>query len=148
MAQLTGKATVYGVKGTLTFTGLASTAAQIMQSAESTEEADITELRDGENQLKGLVVTNRRDTITIEFFPTTTATPGTVADAKGALELPEIPATVTLAGFDEAESNDLNGSWVYLGGGKRAYSAEIVRMTLPLTRFADVAAATLVAPVS
>ena len=133
----TGRAAVYGLNGAVAYSGVASPSAQLLQSAELSDEFDKAELKDSTGEIIGLARTNHRRTFTIDFIPV--AVPGvgnatnTLASARGALKVPAPLAQVITSGFDH---EDYNGNWVYNGGGKIRFSGEgYCKMTLPLIQF-------------
>jgi hypothetical protein len=131
----TGTASVYGIDGTVTFTGAARTVD--VQSATLQDNATVDEFLNGRGQLIGFNARDRRHSITIEMFPKGT----TAADAITGLTLPGVVAKVTLSGFDAVDA-DINGDWIYVSsaGGSKAHSAGQARLTLPLFKPLDLPA--------
>jgi hypothetical protein len=157
MDTQTGLATYNGVSGDFVYTGEA-TAAPIDTDADQTvtglsvtDEADVTEKEDGNSKIKGYNVKRKRKRVRVEFYPTATAVGGnnTVAEALKAVEMPAIPGKVTLSGFPGGAANgsglstdgvNVNGDWIYLGGGEVQYSEDMVKVVMTLVQPRNLAA--------
>jgi hypothetical protein len=146
----TGLAAYNGVTGDVAYTGevtaapIDANADQTVTGAQVTDEADVTEKEDGNSKIKGYNVKRRRKRIRVEFYPTAAAVGGnnTTANALKAVELPAIPGKVTLSGFPGAaavgglspDGVNMNGDWIYLGGGEVSYTEDMVKVTMVLVQ--------------
>ena len=132
---LTGRAAVFGVNGAIAYTGVAAPSAQVLQSAELTDNFDLAELKSQVGEIIGLAKTNHRREFKIDFVPSSDGTSGnnTLANARLSLKLPTPLSQVVTSGFDHA---DYNGNWTYIGGGTISVSGEgYCKMTLPLRQY-------------
>ena len=129
---MTGRASIFGIAGDLTYTGLAVAADHNVNEFSDTHEANVTENKNGNGELIGMHVADQRLRCTISFFPDSTTLDG----AKGAMKLPGIPSKVVLSNFPDtsAPSLSINGDWIYQAGAQRAFSEGQARFTLPLVR--------------
>lgn len=127
---MTGNASIFGIAGDLTYTGLAVAADHNVSEYSDTHEANVVENKNGNGELIGLYVSDQRNRCTITFFPDSTTLDG----AKGAMKFPSIPSKVTLSNFPDTASPSLgiNGDWVYVGNAQRSHSEGQARFTLPL----------------
>lgn len=129
---MTGRASIFGIAGDLTYSGLAVAADHNVNEFSDTHEANVTENKNGSGELIGIYVADQRLRCTISFFPDSSTLDG----AKGSMKLPSIPAKVVLSNFPDTStpSLQLNGDWIYAGGAQRAFSEGQARFTLPLIR--------------
>lgn len=138
MGTFTGTASVYGIKGHLTYAGIASNADQAFTDAERTDDAELKEWwKDGTGEVLGGAFRDKRKKLTINFLPVS-GTGNTFAIAVAAADLPAIPSKVTLSVVKDITGVDLpgiNGDWVYDGGGSISYSEGQCKMKLPLMQF-------------
>lgn len=113
--QFKGKATVYGANGTVAYDGTA--VAVIVETADGSQEADVNELQDGDGELQGAAISQRRDVLDLTLMARSSSRDG----AKAALAYPEPWSRVVLTGFIESTvpSLKINGSYVYKSGAKR-----------------------------
>lgn len=129
---LTGKAAVFGLDGTMAYTGLATTENE-PQSIDYTDQFTTATLKDKKGWTKGMAATDRQGQLTITFYPFDPASPSVLATARSKVVLPAMLATVTLASFSVDE---IDGTYNYIGGGKIRLSNEgYIAMDLPLSRF-------------
>jgi len=129
----TGTATVWGIDGTITHTG---TARKVdVQGVTLQDAAQVDEFLNGKGQLLGFNSRDQRYSITIELYPKG----ATNAEARAGLTLPAVLSKVTLSGFADGAGtdSDLNGDWIYIGGGSKAWSPGQARLTLPIFRPLD-----------
>ncbi len=118
-----GQAAFFGLDGTVS--GVASV---VFNSAEVTDEFDVTELKDGFGNTIGAVSHNGRKSVSFEMVP---LDGGTAA-------LPAQLAAITTSDF---ALGDLNGTWYYVGGGKISMSNEgFAKFSLPCKRWSGVVA--------
>lgn len=113
--QFKGKATVYGANGAVAFD--ATAVAVIVETADGSQEADVNELTDGDGELQGAAISQRRDVLDLTLMARGTSRDG----AKAALVYPEPWSRVVLTGFIDttAPSLKINGSYIYKSGCKR-----------------------------
>ena len=133
-STIVGNATVYGVDGTVAF-GTVAIADNYMQSMNLTDDVDTAEARDQKGNVFGYNLYNFRRTATFEIIFIDATEAGAAAEVK----LPAPGALVTIA--QDAESGDsfpaiLNGPWNYAGGGSiSASNTDILRMSLPCSKY-------------
>lgn len=117
-----GRATINGIgaQGTVVYTGGASVPQdhQITTGIKIGDSANIQENLDGNGELLGAIVNNKRRRITIDFYPVAVPGTNTQANALAALQNPENWSKVVLAAFDEAFAGQINGDWIYEQGGE------------------------------
>ena len=138
---IVGNATVYGVDGTVAY-GTVTTGENYMQSINLTDEVDTSEARDQRGNVFGYNLYNHRRTATFEiiFFA------ASEANAAAEFLLPSPGAIVTIA--QDAEDGatlpaEIVGAWNYIGGGVISGSnTDLMRMSLPCSRYADPAGTT------
>lgn len=135
-ATITGTAMDITYTGEFTATGLSGNADQIVSGTQYSNTADVRDtLKDGE--VVGYRVARKRRTLTINFFPTGASTK---EHAKLAMELPLIPSKVVISAATAltpssgTDGSGYNGDWIYLGGGSRSSSEDVITMTLPLVQ--------------
>jgi len=129
----TGTATIWGIDGTVKFSGAARKID--VQSATLQDNATVDEFLNGRGQLLGFNARDQRLSVTIEMFPKG----ATTAEALTGLTRPGVLSKVELSGFTNYDA-DLNGDWIYLGGCTKAASAGQTRLTLPLIKPLDLPA--------
>jgi len=137
MNDLKGMATVYGLNGTVSYSGVAAPAGWLPQSTDLTHDWEEDIIADPvTNAVKSVAITQEAFNVVIELVVQAT---DTKAHAKDAIKLPTPWSKVTLAGFDQAASGGVtNGDYNYQKGGKIAYLPKgFVKMTLPLKRYTD-----------
>ena len=140
-STIVGSATVYGVDGTVAY-GTVTIGENYMQSINLTDEVDTSEARDQRGNVFGYNLYNHRRTATFEiiFYA------ATEANAAAEFLLPTPGAIVEIR--DDAEDGatlpaDITGDWNYAGGGTIAGSnTDLMRMSLPCSRYADPAGTT------
>jgi hypothetical protein len=134
---MVGSATVYGVDGTAAY-GTVLIGENYMQSCNVTDEVDTAEARDERGNVFGYNLYNFRRTANFEiiFYGSTEVI------AAAAVELPVPGAIVTIAQNDDGSPDYdtlpaiLVGGWNYIGGGGIAMSnTDLLRMTLPCSRY-------------
>ena len=138
---IVGNATVYGVDGTVAY-GTVTTGENYMQSINLTDEVDTSEARDQRGNVFGYNLYNHRRTATFEiiFYA------ASEANAAAEFLLPSPGAIVTIA--QDAEDGatlpaEIVGAWNYIGGGVISGSNnDLMRMSLPCSRYADPAGTT------
>ena len=142
-----GQAYVFGLDGTLAYTGLATTANEL-RSLEYRDEVKRTDVQDKKGQTVGVMLYDPNPKITITFYPCQPAGAASILGAQTNSVLPALGAKVTLAAFPPvvgtAESTVIKSlKWIYLGGGSYRFSNDgVLEMTLPLEKFASDLAAT------
>lgn len=137
-----GKAIVWGISGTMLYTGMAATSNNEPQSLDYTENYEEHESKTKQGETIGLYLFNKKQDLTIDFYPCADAGVGAIATAEAAVVLPAIGAVVTIATMKGAVVN--NTKWIYKGGGKisEGFDHE-VKMTLPLKLYStDISVAT------
>lgn len=130
-----GTATVYGSDGQVVISGY--TNGWVVNSADVGNEAEISYHKDTYGNNIGMAVRNRTKTANVDIYPTGS----TITIAAGGLTVVPIPSLVTLSGF---KSSDLNGGWVYEGGGKVSFSTDVAKVTLPLKQYSTVSSSVMV----
>lgn len=109
MSQVNGVAAIWGVNG-IVCTGIAinPTVASI-ESGEFAREADEDELRDSDNDVVGLAISNQRKTLRLTVFPLSSS--GTIATARANLDalMPTIGSSLTLADGDSSITDATHG---------------------------------------
>ena len=138
---IVGNATVYGVDGTVAY-GTVTIGENYMQSINLTDEVDTSEARDQRGNVFGYNLYNHRRTATFEiiFYA------ASEANAAAEFLLPSPGAIVTIA--QDAEDGatlpaEIVGAWNYIGGGVISGSnTDLMRMSLPCSRYADPAGTT------
>lgn len=130
--MMLGKAIVWGINGTMAYTGMATTANE-PQSVDYTETYEEHESKSKAGETVGLYLFNKKEDLTIDFYP---CDPSVTATAEAAIVLPAIGAKVTIAAMKGAVLND--SIWIYKGGGKisEGFDHE-VKMTLPLRQYSS-----------
>jgi hypothetical protein len=126
-----GKAVVFGLDGSITYTGIGTLE---LQSGSLEHRFELYENKNKEGEVQGAVAFNPTLEFTLDFLPVSAGTgAGALASAKTGLKLPTPLAKVTLSGFAHA---DLNTDYVYVGGGKIAFDqANPAKMSLPIRRY-------------
>jgi hypothetical protein len=112
---LTGRATISGFTGGVSFTGIGTL---FNESYDVAANSTVTELRDGLNKLQGLQFNEGELTMQLNFTPVASSGTNTIADAKASLAAPANGAIVTLSDFDLASLN--HARWAYMGDWKIA----------------------------
>jgi hypothetical protein len=133
--QQFGAASVYGVDGTITYSGQA--VLSIPDNIDTESSASIDEFMSGINQLLGFYKTNERLGITITLVPKA----DTQANAKTALKMPVGPCKVTISGCSEDDGSDIrhvNGDYIYVQGASKAKVRGQNTFRLPIFRPLDV----------
>lgn len=127
---MTGRASIFGIAGDLTYSGLAVAADHNVSEYSDSHESNVTENKSGSGELIGFHVADTRIRATINFFPDSS----TVDGAKAAAKLPAVPSKVTLSNFPDTSTPSLsiNGDWIYAGGASRTFSEGQARITLPI----------------
>jgi hypothetical protein len=127
----TGKAVVFGVTGTVSYTGIGTIE---LQTGSFDDRFDLHETRDKQGEVIGLQAWNPLREVTLNFTPVSSATgAGAINDAKLGLALPSPLASVSLTNFAHA---DLTGTWIYIGGGRIDLSNQTEgTMTLPCRKY-------------
>lgn len=141
-----GRVFVWGLDGTLAYTGL-TTAQNEPQRLSYRDEISRHDSKDKKGETIGIQLYNPNPKITVTFMPCQTAGGGSIALSKQNVVLPAKGSKVTLAGFPPntgtAEDVSVNSAkWIYFGGGGIEFTNEgEVVMTLPLEKFnTDIAA--------
>ena len=135
-STIVGNATVYGVDGTVAY-GSVVVGDNYMQSVNLTDDVDTAEARDQKGNVFGYNLYNFRRTATFEIIFIDTTEAGAAAE----VVLPAPGALVTIA--QDTESGDsfpviLIGAWNYIGNGSiSASNTDILRMSLPCSKYCD-----------
>jgi hypothetical protein len=134
-----GTVTVWGIDGTVAYTGLASTD-NILEAANLEDDIDEFERKDAQAEVVGLRLYNPCKKVELTFYPSKPAGSGAIAAAKANVVLPAKGAKVTLAGFAGSVYNDT--TWLYIKGGRIEEGNEgEAKIVLPLRRYnTDIAA--------
>ncbi len=132
MATIIGTAAIYGLDGTLAWSGVATTDNEA-QSASLQDSCDKAELKDGTGATIGKRYYNRRHTLTVEVVPL----------SKAKATLPALGALVTLAGFGIGGASLYDGNWNYDGEGSiEPGQGEVpLKLKMTLVRYGDTAPA-------
>ena len=134
--KITGKAHVSGLNGEIAYTGVASPSDQLLSSAGFSKDCELKEplIHPGTGERIGGAYARENISGDIEFIPVADATGNPLANAKAALDLPDLPFKVTLSGFDHA---DLNGDYMCEGPCQITFAAGggPARVRLPLVRY-------------
>ena len=134
-----GTVTVWGLDGTMAYTGIATTA-NLLESASYEDTTEEHEAKDRWGEVVGVKLFNPRENLTINFFPSSVAGSASIAAAAANVLLPPKGAKVTIA--DMPGSHLDAATWLYLGGGNIELSnSGDVKMVLPLRKYrTDIAA--------
>lgn len=132
MRVLTGRAAIFGIDGTLAYTGVATTRAQIA-SIGVTHEENMAFIQASNGDTIGAASSNQRQSIQIEFTPTAAPGDQTYTGAITAMVKPTPLAVVALSGFGNSE---LDGNWNFGGNWSSNLTADgYVRCSMNLLRF-------------
>lgn len=133
-ATITGRAHVHGLRGAITYTGIATNAAGLLQSAAFAKSARVQDsLYDPDSTEEiGKARGGIRIAGEIDFIPVADAAGNTISNAKLALKMPDPPFMVTLTSFDHA---DLNEKYICDGPVRVAFTPDgKARVTMPIYR--------------
>ena len=138
-----GRVFVWGLDGTLTYTGLA-VAENEPQKLSFQDAVSRHNSKDKKGKTIGVQLWDPNPKITVTFMPCASAPgAGAIAIAKTKVVLPARGSKATLTGFPPntgtAEDVSINSAgWLYLGGGGIEFTNEgEVVITLPLEKFSD-----------
>lgn len=139
-----GRACVFGIDGTITYSGKwvttatpnsptsMATSQMDMQSAGFNDQFEVTTLPNSSGEIIGKNARNRTQTLSIDLFILAASGVNTDADAQAAIKLPDPLAIVTLAGFN---NTTFDGDWNYEGPGAVNMTADgYARVSLTLSR--------------
>lgn len=135
--KIYGRAVVGGVPGAVTWASMGANSSVVQQSLDAAHNWTENIIRDpSSGKPLGIFVTDEAIDLTIDVIPAADGVGGnTKADAVGALSFPSPYTVVTLSGFD---NTDINGTFLYIGGGTQSYTADgVVRWRLPLKRWRE-----------
>lgn len=137
-----GKAIVWGISGTMVYTGMAATSNNEPTGVDYTEKYQQHFAKSKQGETVGAYLWDKQEEMTIDFYPCADAGAGKIADAIAAIALPAIGDKVTIAAMKGGVLNDT--TWIYLGDGKISEGNDHeVKMTLPLKQFStDISTAT------
>lgn len=136
-----GKVFVWGLDGTLAYSGLLTTE---NEPSDLTYKDEISrhESKDRKGETCGIQLYDPHPQITIKFMPCSASTgSGQIANARTKVVLPTKGSKVTVAAFPPntgtAEDVTINSAkWIYLGGGEISLNNEKeVEITLPLEKW-------------
>lgn len=129
-----GRATIYGVGGTVLFAGQASHTILEPTKVSVKDNTEVKKAKDGTGKTFALAAVDPTDALTVDVIPTAGTGTGnnTLDNAKAAVAKPGIFAKVTLDGFG---IEWLDGDWNYMGGGSADLADDFVKMSLPCERF-------------
>lgn len=135
-----GTVTVWGIDGTVAYSGLASTE-NLPETVSLEDGTDEHESKDAKGEVVGLKLFNPVARATVKVYPSKAAGTGAIAAARANIILPVKGAKVTLAGF-HANSGLNSSAWIYAGGGSQEYNnVGEVALNLPLRKYnTDIAA--------
>ncbi len=130
----TGRATIAGFAGTVSYTGSATL---FKKSGNFKVTTKLTELRDEQDILRGHVGPTPEHEFSMTFTPVAASGTNTLANAKTSLAAgPATQAAVTLADFDDSTLN--HARWVYMGDWAVTYdSAGLASCSLTIKCSAD-----------
>lgn len=115
----TGRATIAGFAGSVSYTGSATL---FKRSGNFKVNTKMTELRDDQDILRGHVAPTAEHEFSLTFTPVAASGTNTIANAQASLEAgPATMAAVTLADFDDSNVN--HARWVYMGDWSVTYDA-------------------------
>lgn len=153
--SITGRATIFGFQGDLTYGTIAANVDQAFINGDLSADAELKDMwRDGTGEVRGLSLRDLRRKFTVDFFPLGgTSANNTLAKAAAATDLPPIPSKITLSNVKDAFGTALpsiDGDWVFHGGGSISYSDGQAKLKLPLEEFttSPATATDLTTPVS
>jgi len=134
-----GIVTVFGIDGTIAYTGLATTDS-LLESASLEDTTEEHEAKDRWGEVVGMKLFNPRTNITINFYPAKEAGSGAIAAAKDNVALPAKGSKVTIA--DMPGSAFDGTTWLYIQGGTiELTNTGDAKMVLPLRKYrTDIAA--------
>lgn len=119
MAIGTGRATIFGFPGGVSWTGIGTL---YKQSGEFSDEFDKSEVKDDVGKTRGLIACDRKYRAKLVFTPVAASGTNTIANARLSLVPPAELAAVQLTGFDWSLANYVDATtglkWVYDGGWK------------------------------
>lgn len=131
---IAGKVAVYGIQGTVAFTGLLVTENKLVDW-DFSDSADAGETKTGSNHFHSVSSSGDMAKANITIIPFDPDTPGTLATAKSKIVLPAALAKVTIT----APALPINGDWHYArakgGSVKPDSSGQALKVSLPLERF-------------
>lgn len=133
--KITGKAHVFGLRGEVAYTGVASPSDQLLASARFSKDCEVKERLLNPDTGEPIGGAYARENISgdIEFIPVADATGNTITNAKLALDMPDLPFKVTLSSFDHA---DINGDYICEGPMDITFAPDgKARVTMRLVRF-------------
>ena len=140
-STIVGNATVYGVDGTVAY-GTVTIGENYMQSINLTDEVDTAEARDQRGNVFGYNLYNHRRTAAFDIIFYAASEAGAASE----FVLPSPGAIVTIAQDTEDGATlpaEIAGAWNYIGGGTISGSnTDLMRMSLPCSRYADPAGTT------
>ena len=140
-STIVGNATVYGVDGTVAY-GTVTIGENYMQSINLTDEMDTAEARDQRGNVFGYNLYNHRRTAAFDIIFYAASEAGAASE----FVLPSPGAIVTIAQDTEDGATlpaEIAGAWNYIGGGTISGSnTDLMRMSLPCSRYADPAGTT------
>ncbi len=135
-ALQTGRAFVFGVTGDVTFTGIGTNADQLVKSTTWNEDSTKHYLMDGGGEVVGIASVNKIQRLTVDLIPVAASAANTYANAKTSMEAPAVMSKVTLSNFEEGDTNQVNGDWIYEGGAEVVQTAgDQAALRLPLVRY-------------
>ena len=140
---ITGTATIFGTKGTVTVGSVAMTVVTGIGLKANHPKAD---LKDGDDSIKARAYGARNDTLSVDFTPIADSGTNTQANVVAKFTLPAVGATVAIANTGVP---DIDGNWNYDGEGSiNLRGGQAASMTLPLVRIGAVGANTYPSAVS
>lgn len=128
---LVGRATVYGIDGTVAHSGIATTKTQI-QGLSFQHEVDSASIKGTEGSIIAMATSGDRQSLNIDYVPT--GAPGDASYAAGqtAIQRPANLALVTLAGFNDP---DIDGNWNFSGQYSTSRTVDgFIRASMSLVR--------------
>jgi hypothetical protein len=114
----TGKAVIFGFKGTVSGAGVGGAASFLNESGDISNDVKIDEIRNEDNELVGLIHSGQVFDASLTFTPAA----GSISGVNALMTAPTLGGKVTLSGFQAAAMNQTD--WVYVGGWKMAFKKD------------------------
>lgn len=128
----TGKAVIFGFKGTVSGAGVGGAASFLNESGDISNDVKIDEIRNEDNELVGLIHSGQVFDASLTFTPAG----GSISGVTANMTAPTLGGKVTLSGFQAVAMNQTD--WVYVGGWKMAFKKDgIATYELKIKRSAN-----------
>lgn len=123
---------IWGTGGTISIAGVVK-GGLYPQNITVTDESQVDEVRDGQMNLLGHGLFDKKYTMTVDMIVTSNS----LANAKALAALPAAPSKVTFTGGSTSDINDTDG-WVYRSGAElREVAGDKGILRLPLIKWSS-----------